>query len=499
MPNVKVCLWNIQNYGQVAPKYDGTGYIAGNALRNQFIARFLREHDIDVLMIQECGLFASEAITDLQRKANALYDTKDWAYSICGSTISSSSVAQAQNLFDVGYTSGARTEGYAVLWRRSQAARFTLVDGLFPIDTLTGPASANLTSPLNMSELGRPTGTITTKEKVKVKFRTVDTFGAMGGFTQTNAYPYRLNPVNNTYALLAAWPRLHYPPTSASHYASLQWATVRRPVYVVLKLGNDATNLCPVAVYHAPSNHKRASWGAFIAGLSREVYATNVVNGTTPAPNQLRVARKAVLGGDFNWSEAQADWPGAYRYFTDGRSQNLKGGAACAAAPAPNSGEDARRTTVQILQGDHTTPIVSANTNAYLRHKIDLAFYFGGVTAERVDLMTEVMNNDVYQTPVEHAYDVMDQAEKDVTAPNLFARRQMTPTGPQEERLVERNKRWVQAFVPMICGAWGGTFTNWAETKRQFKAGLITDARRAGEFIHIFITDHLPLVATIPV
>jgi len=500
MPDVKVCLWNIQNYGRIAPKYDGPTQVGGNALRNEFIARFVRRHEIDVLMIQEVQITPKRALDDLLSWLNMLYPRgfRDWGYSSCGSTISGKWIEQAQNQFDVGFMSGARSEGYAVLWRRSQAARFTLVDGLFPIASLTAPPA--VTSPLNISELGRPTGTFTVREKVKTKFRTINKFRATGGFTQPNAYPYDLNTANNKYALLDAWPKLNYPPVSASHYASLVWHGVRRPVYVVLKLGNDATNLCPVAVYHAPSSQMRATWGAFVAGLSREVYATNSVNGNGPQPNQMRALAKTVFGGDFNWPVAYADWPGDYKYFWTLRNKNSDGGANCSVAPAYNRGDAARRTTVQILEGDHTTPINSNDPNDYRRYKIDLAFYFGGVTAERVDLLGEVMDNpDVYRSPIKLAYDVLIKAEKDVDASSEFVKRQMTPTGPQEERNVQRNKKWVKTYVPMISGAWAGTFINWRETKKQFRAGDLTDARRAAEFIHIFISDHLPLVATIPV
>ena len=52
--------------------------------------------------------------------------------------------------------------------------------------------------------------------------------------------------------------------------------------------------------------------------------------------------------------------------------------------------------------------------------------------------------------------------------------------------------------MPIISGAWGGTFTDWDESKTQFAAGDVTDARRAAEYLHIFVSDHLPLVATVP-
>ena len=51
---------------------------------------------------------------------------------------------------------------------------------------------------------------------------------------------------------------------------------------------------------------------------------------------------------------------------------------------------------MQIITGqNHDVPIVSANTDDYLRYKIDLGFYrpIPEITARRVDLLTDVMNN----------------------------------------------------------------------------------------------------------
>ncbi|HEV7599191.1 MAG TPA: hypothetical protein VGO49_02910 [Bradyrhizobium sp.] len=491
MPSVKVCLWNIRDYGQVAPKYDGSGYIVGNSLRNQFIARFVKRKNIDVLLIQECTKSAEVSVDDLARKINALYPggQRDWCYSVCGSTIVSNAVDEATSAADVGWKSGGRTEGYAVLWRSNQAARFTMVDRVHLIASYTGPHTADVNSPLNMSQCGRPVGNIETNSWGNF-------YGGLGGFKPPDLYPTEFDEDRDEYFELDEWPQLKYPPAGGSGPNQLQWATARRPVYVVLKLGGDATNLCPVAVYHAPSNQGLATWGAYMAGLSRELYVTNTVTGDVPNAG-LRGVNKCVFGGDFNCAVAENDWPDDYLYFAGAFSSTYKGGANCTEAPSHTAIADDRCTTVQIQ--NRTGPINSGREDAYLKYMIDLVFVRGGVTAARIDLLSEIRHDflSAYDTPIKGAYTVMRDAEKSVKGLGLNG--QMTDSGPQEWRWSKHKGKWEWAWVPIISGAWGGTFLNWDESCAQFGAANITDYRRAAEYYHLFISDHLPLVATIPV
>ena len=71
-------------------------------------------------------------------------------------------------------------------------------------------------------------------------------------------------------------------------------------------------------------------------------------------------------------------------------------------------------------------------------------------------------------------------------------------TGPQEYRRgQDAYGRWAWGWHPMICGSWGGTFLDWNAFMGQLAGGRFTAARQAAEFYHIFVSDHLPLVATI--
>ena len=146
MPNVKVCLWNIQNFGQNSEKYNGYDVTdRANTMRNAFVARFVHANAIDVLLIQEVSSSATAALTDLQGQLNALNagGTQDWCFSWCGSAIARGNVDEVQQPRQVAFRTGARTEGYAVLWRNAQAARFTMIRGLYDIAAGTnGPGGA---------------------------------------------------------------------------------------------------------------------------------------------------------------------------------------------------------------------------------------------------------------------------------------------------------------------------------------------------------------------
>jgi hypothetical protein len=502
MPNVKVCLWNIQNYGQESGRYNGAGLAVGNALRNRFIARFVHANAIDVLLIQEVNQAPETALKDLRTQLNALYAAgqRDWRVSWCGSAIAHRDTDEATTAADIIYRTGARTEGYAVVWRAARAT-FRMIRGLYPIADGTTPS--NVRSPLNISQRGRPTGNNRIgggREK----------FSATGGFRRVHTLPYDYDDGTDDYQLMAAWPKLNYPATSKYDAMGIQWEKARRPAYVVLKLADAHDTLCPVGVYHAPSNQVRSSWGAFMSGLARELYAVNGIDAhDIPEADQLVALTKCVFGGDFNWSQSQASWPGEYEYFTRDRNRNYRGGAQCSERPLHTAGDAARRTTVQIVEGvAHDQPITGPNTADYLRHKIDLVFYptGSGITAQRIDLLNELLvdgarlpANRVYSDPLEQTDAYLAHMEAQVANPFNYWTQRLAATGPQEHVEFKPKRRPAyKKWLPVITGAWGGTFTNWATTRAQFGAGAVTDARRAAEFTHIFISDHLPLVATIP-
>ncbi|MDQ2837148.1 MAG: hypothetical protein M3Y42_06055 [Actinomycetota bacterium] len=489
MVDVKVCLWNIQNYGQDSDKYNGTG--TNNELRNRFIAAFVFQHDIDVLLIEEMQPGQDAALADLMAQLDALYPgNPDWAYSYCGCAILNDQVDVVTQAADLIDRTGARSECYAVVWRYHQPARYRMIDGIHQIDQATG-GGAGIQSPLNISQLGRPTG------EIPIKVGYTD-FSAMGGFERAQFYPYEWD--GHAYQLMDEWPKLNYPLTGNLQALRPSWAGSRRPAYVVLQLNDAHSSLCPVMGYHAPSKEVRASWGAFMAGLARELNVVDAVD----AHHQPDITVDPVLadygfvGGDFNYSVDTADWPDAYAFFTDGRGREYNTGSNQKTVPDPTAADNLRRTTVQIIGGvNHDVPIVSANPDDYLRHKIDLGFSrnIGAITAVRVNLMTEVYNNvgGAYNVPLTHTAALMDQLVANVAAPD----QRMRPTGPQQRkrrRAEDGTVTWV--WNDLITGSWGSTFTNWTAARNQYAGHNLLSARRSAEYIHIFVSDHLPLIAT---
>jgi len=487
MPRVDVCLWNIQNYGQDSGKYNGTG--TNNALRNRFIAAFVVEHQIDVLMIMEMQPGMRGTLKDLVRKLNAAYPApadKDWAYSYCGCAIANDQVDVVAVPGDLTNRTGARSECYAVVWRYNRLGAYTMLDAIADVAYAT---KTGQNSPLNISQRGRPTGDI----PIGIG---LNEFGAMGGFDRANVYPYNWD--GHAYQLENSWSKLNYPLTGNQQQLRPSWAESRRPSYVVLQLNDGHHSLCPVAVYHAPSKLARASWGAFMAGMARELFVVDDVDGNNdPDPTVAPVlANYGFFGGDFNYSVDGTDWPEDYTYFTDNLGQWYDTGANQRTTPAPTAADADRRSTVQIITGqNHDVPINTGNTDDYLRYKIDLGFNrkIAGIAAQRVDLLTEVMANpnNAYDAALTHTAAYMDHLVLQVA--NAGANQRLRPQGPQQRKRLADEVKWSY----LVTGAWGSTFLNWNTSRNQYHAHNILDARRAAEYIHIFVSDHLPLIATI--
>lgn len=501
MPSVKVCLWNIQNFGQPSGKYDGPhNGGSNNSLRNRFVSRFVMRNQIDVLLIQEVQPRGEASLADLVTKLNALcpVGSRDWAYSFCGCAIRDDDVDEVTEEDELIDRTGARSECYGVVWRRRRTTRFTMIEA---VNDIAHGTTLHVASPLNISQLGRPTGNVTDALNR-------ETYGATGGFVRTEVFPWEPDPMDDDdYDLMDHWPKLGYPRTSIMDARRPNWSRSRRPAYVVIKLNDADGTLCPIAAYHAPSNGQLASWGAYMAGMARELYVVDDVDDNDEPDLDVDpvLANAGFFGGDFNYSVDQVDWPSDYRYFVDARSVNRDAGANLSTVPPPTATDAARRTTIQIITGQyHDTPIVSANPDDYLSYKIDLGFHrtIPDIVGTRINLLTEIMANPggAYNDPLVQTEAYMAWVEAQIANPFNPAPERLTATGPQYQKAQRRKRRpTIYTWVPLICGSWGGTFVNWVTSRAQFAAHNITDARRAAEFIHIFISDHQPLVATIDI
>lgn len=494
MPSVKVCIWNIQNYG--AGKEHKWG--KDSNLRNYFIREFVRQQKIDVMLIMEASGKAGPSLLDLLRRLNGgLGPTDcDWALSLCGSALAGTSPNPPTKADHLVFKTDGRSEGYAVLWRTNRKARFRMLKGLNRIGIkttyLTNNPAPPTRTPLNLSTFGRPAG----MAPVKDPNLQGEEWRALGGYTLPDKYPYdKANLMNK-------WPDLLLPTTSTRNPRALRLVKARRPAYVVLELnrgGGSQAKLCPVAAYHAPSNRARAEWGAMQSGLARELYVTNeLYPNKDPDPAEFVSCDRSVFGGDFNYGVKTTDWPSDYRYFVAGRAIGPDGGAQRVVAPDSALAEDARCTTVQLMDDDHKTPINSDKIRAYMRYKIDLVFFpqgNNGMAVNIPDVLLKGPNKAYYKGVLKAFHAGLDQFAKSLQGPNY----QITNigAGPEEKRRVKVKKKWEEKWVPMLCGSWGASFENWEVFMEQLQQGDLKDARRAAEFFHIFVSDHLPLVVEI--
>ncbi|HEX8745106.1 MAG TPA: endonuclease/exonuclease/phosphatase family protein [Thermoleophilaceae bacterium] len=493
MASVKVCLWNVQDYGSnpiLANWISKWG--ADSDLRNRLIRDFVRSHDIDVVLLMEVKESAALALANLRQKLNAGLENKDrdWCSSFCGSALLSDQNNPPQTKAHLTFATDARHEGYGVLWRSNQTDRFRMLPALANIATLTGfqignpnPPTMN-TSPLNMEMLGRPFGP-GPDDPIRP--------GALGGYTPNNQYPYKDGQ------LMAEWPALKLPSTSRRAAETLALEKVRRPVYVVLDLNRPGKSqkerLCPVGAYHAPSDKGQAQWASWVSGLSRELYVTNEVTAAgTPDPAKLTHTTTVVFGGDYNHDAPLATgWPGYYDYYTAPFHKTWAGGAACWEVPPHGAKNDARRTTVRLLDWKRQ-PITGDDPNKYLALKIDLVFRRPmKLKAERIDFLDEFIADD-YGTTYGGTLLAL-HAHLNTLAASMNGRGQRVDKdrGPQEWDAEER--KWKS----VITGGWGATFEDWGFFMRRLAAKRMDNGRRAAELYRMFLTDHLPLVVEIPV
>jgi hypothetical protein len=501
MPRVDVCLWNIRDYGS------GTSqrrWGADSDLRNRFIRIFVRRQEIDVLLVMEPFVSSEASLRDLTLWLNGDLDdaNADWCVSLCGSALAARATPNPPTgEGDLIFKTDGRSEGYAVAWR-DRRTRYRVLPGLHPIAPAPVASRRNTApparTPLNLVTRGRPAGRyeVTVPASGRRKEHQVTMIGALGGYRPTSVFPYDVDG-----ALMDHWPPLAFPTTGGGNPNQFKMHRTRRPAYVVLDLANGGTarqRLCPAAAYHAPSAAEKAADGTLMAGLSRELYVTNDVAGGVPGADTLVHCENTILGGDFNHSVDAAAWPDAYGAFVDPFRAGQTGGAAAAAAPPPTDPAPDRRTTVQLLRGDHSTIIDSDDLDDYLRFKFDLVFTRGEMEGERVNVPQLLLDDDdgdfAFMLKALHTH------LTGVVAGLAGPLQRMAPggTGPQEYRQEQdAHRRWVWGWHPMICGSWGGTFVDWDEFMDQLKNGRFTEARQVAEFYHIFVSDHLPLVATI--
>ncbi|HEX6292729.1 MAG TPA: hypothetical protein VFZ66_26330 [Herpetosiphonaceae bacterium] len=269
----------------------------------------------------------------------------------------------------------------------------------------------------------------------------------------------------------------------------------RRPSYITIDVNRNppvaaAQRLVPVIMYHAPSAAPASSSGMQRAAYSRELYqaydpgAAGWINNTF-----------AVLGGDFNVATDSVAY--AYNAFLQGFGL---GGANCVArvynaAPAPTPAIPAPTRADNVLNKSTAQvnnppvgggPVINAATNAYRLLAIDNVFYrgFGGglapapVPAGIYDLLTAVTGAAAaFNMP---AASIMPFANIPIFNQHWNIAWGLAPgPGPATPN--------IQSINNFVFDLGGGLFAG---------AGAVPPARRAAEFVHLCVSDHLPVLFT---
>lgn len=268
----------------------------------------------------------------------------------------------------------------------------------------------------------------------------------------------------------------------------------RRPAYITIDVNRAggpaaAQRLVPLIAYHAPSAAPASS-----SGMQRAAYSRPLYQAWDPGAGAWINNARAVLGGDMNVALDSVAY--AYNAFTNGFGG---GGANCqirAAAPAPpppppstRADNPLNKTTAQVNNPPvGGVPIVNAATNAYRKLAIDNVFYRGFAAAQA-------------PAPAPSAvYDLLPAVTNAAGAFNL-------PTAPiiSYGNLPVFNQHWNIAWgLAAPPGPATPNIQNITNFVFDLAAGAFVGgggpgnppARRAAEFVHLCVSDHLPVAFT---
>lgn len=270
----------------------------------------------------------------------------------------------------------------------------------------------------------------------------------------------------------------------------------RRPAYITIDVNRNpavvaAQRLVPIMVYHAPSAAPASS-----SGMQRGAYSLPMYQAYDPVAGNLVDNTFSVLGGDMNVVTDGVAY--AYNAFFNGFGA---GGASSVArvynpAPPPPPANQTRadnvlnKSTAQVLNPPvGGAPIFNAATNAYRLLAIDNVFYrgFGGGTAPApapADLYDFLAAATGAAPP---GFNIPPLAINAFVNLPLFNQILAIAFGMMMGPVP--NTPGVNNSFSLVNDMWNGLFAGLA-------AGNDTPARRAAEFIHFCVSDHLPAVFT---
>jgi hypothetical protein len=249
-------------------------------------------------------------------------------------------------------------------------------------------------------------------------------------------------------------------------------------------------------VYHAPSQNQVARPGIYLSALAQELYVHKGIANNKPT-GALTYHDKAIAAGDYNLdAKVDDNWTSSYvSYYNPLSSPKPENTGANCTATYDDQNFD--RTTVQVneyVYGTPTgTPIESNDIEDYYHSSIDNLFYRGlsGVDAY-VPALPELVMDDGYLTG--RPLKLWKTHLENIALNSVTKKWGVDPNrGPLKRMLV--NRKW--GNYPIFPN-----MTNWNLFLRGIRIGRFegdhdTDtggARSAAEFIHDFVSDHLPLI-----
>lgn len=444
MPTIRYMSWNIQNLGQ-ATEQSNAARGANASQFASFLAEMVQIKNIDILAVMEVRPGAGAYLDSILLALNNADPAHPWYYDYIRSTVNVQQGQPVATNNDLGWASGARTEGYAIFWR-------------------TIPSFAMQASATNTSE-----GTIHQAGNPALAFNSCLSLSQVGRQLQatvlapTNGY-VPATPGNSN------WGPSLYPSAQNTLSAAPRWMGSRRPATCTIQINSGTNPLCTISVYHAPSKSPRSYIGTYIAGLAREVYAVpNGGGGLTALGNTIN-------SGDYNASVNSywLDYASFYYPFAN----NSDGGANCSYV---YDDTNPVQTTVQLNTFQNGIfngpPIAGANDDDYYFSPIDNIFFrTTGNNQEWIyDLIGAVQaGGSLVGGPIQSYYMYLQGLVANATAQGYG----LTGGCPNDSQ--------GNPLFPNI--------TNWANFVNDVNAGTFTSARRAAEFVRIFLSDHVPLV-----
>jgi hypothetical protein len=468
MPQVRVAIWNIQNFG--------AGQVEERGVNGQLLAYFIRDwvrnQNIDVLGIMEVSQYGLATLQTLRATLNAGLPVadRDWRFDWIKSSVAPNAPFPPQSPAQTTWKSGGRYEGSAIFWRSNRPA-FRLVPAVNPCSEGASPPGGNF---IDMIVWG-----------LDFDWNSNTDWTAVTGFnppvSQWRPFDNNLQPVN--------WSELDFPEATKLKYPMPRPYESRRPVYALLELNNGLTvdqRLVPFGFYHAPSYGPLANLGTYLAACSMQVNASHdlLVNGNQDPVNLTRVS-KSIFGGDFNRTVYDPANLGSFAKFTAPYSNVIRkpgdGGSNMIAA---NTYGD--RTTVQLNHANNGrftgAPIESTDNLEYRFLPIDQLFFRNLRHVRGVTGIYDMLSQLRYQTTIFRPtlLEYRDHLQQMLDDSNYLPHRR---TGPIDD--FGRNEF--------------SFFTNWASFWNDLRNPQLrnrpyfTTARSAAEFYRGFISDHLPI------